>query len=198
MEYARVRTEVDNLLAKYLRHFTDEQGRFDLLRRQLASGENFFVRSNMTGHLTSSAAVLNADGSKILLIDHVFLRKWLTPGGHYETGSVWESALREVTEETGVTEVSPHPWFLVHGIPLDIDSHEIPPNAAKGEAAHVHHDFQFLAVASEQTAMRAQLAEVHEARWLPVKELADSPDSRVRRVYRKLDAIGAIATRDPA
>ncbi|WP_140627904.1 NUDIX hydrolase [Methylibium rhizosphaerae] len=192
MEYGSIRAEVEGLLAKYLRHFVGEHHRFGLLQRQLASGENLFIRSNMTGHLTSSVAVLNPGGTKILLIEHAFLRKWLTPGGHYEGGTVWESALREVREETGVADAQAHPWSLAHGIPLDIDSHDIPANPAKGEGPHVHHDFQFLAVAPEHLELQAQLEEVHAAKWAPVEQLASSTDSRVRRVLEKLHGVGAI------
>ena len=99
------------------------------------------LRAVDTGHITSSAAVLNPFGTKILLIDHVALKRWLVPGGHCEGGALLESATREVEEETGAMNAAPNPWLATHGIPLDIDSHGIPPNPAKGGGAHVHHDF---------------------------------------------------------
>lgn len=74
--------------------------------------------------------MLNPAGTKILLIDHVALNRWLTPGGHYEGGALLESAMREVEEESGVTNAVLHPWLATHGIPLDIDSHDIPQNPA--------------------------------------------------------------------
>lgn len=179
------------LLQDYLRVFPSEHARFGLLQRQLAAGEDISVRSNMTGHLTSSAAVLSEDGSKVLLIDHAFLKKWLTPGGHYEgPDGLFESALREVAEETGVDDAVAHAWTTSTGIPLDIDSHDIPAQPRKNEAAHVHHDFLFLATAPERADLSAQLAEVHAAVWAPLEQLADSDDERVRRVYAKLCRLG--------
>lgn len=185
-------SEVRDTLARYLKYFPCEFGRFELLREQLASGEDIFARSNMTGHVTTSAAVLNPAGNKILLIDHAFLKKWLPPGGHFELpGGLWDSANREVGEETGVLDAILHAWSHLHSIPLDIDSHAIPANPAKNEGAHFHHDFRFLAVAPE-SALQAQLAEVHAAEWAPVAKLLQSPDERVRHLFDKLSDAGVL------
>ena len=185
-------SEVRDTLVRYLKHFPCESARFALLQQQLQSGEDIFARSNMTGHVTTSAAVLNPAGTKILLIDHAFLKKWLPPGGHFELpGGLWDSANREVGEETGVLDAILHAWSKIHGIPLDIDSHAIPANPAKDEGAHLHHDFRFLAVAPE-SALQAQLAEVHAAKWAPVAELLQSPDARVRHLFDKLSDAGAL------
>jgi 8-oxo-dGTP pyrophosphatase MutT (NUDIX family) len=189
------RAEVLDLLDRYLRCFRDETARFALLQRQLADEEDVFVRSNMTGHVTCSATVLNPEGTKILLVDHVTLHKWLTPGGHFEDdASLRAAALREVAEETGVADAALHAWSVRTGLPLDIDSHAIPANPRRNEGAHVHHDFQFLAVAPEHGELQAQLAEVHAARWAPIEELFTWTDPRVGRVVGKLRDIGALGS----
>jgi 8-oxo-dGTP pyrophosphatase MutT (NUDIX family) len=188
--------EASQLLARYLACFPDETSRFALLQRQLAIGEDVFARSNMTGHITCSATVLNPQGTKVLLVDHVALGKWLTPGGHVEAdGSLAGAALREVAEETGVVDAALHAWTLHRGLPLDVDSHAIPANPRKQEGAHVHHDFQFLAIAPEHPELRVQLAEVHAARWADVEELYEWTEPRVQRVLAKLQQLGAIARR---
>lgn len=181
------------LVDRYLEYFPHEAGRFELLHRQLARDPAIFLRSNMTGHVTSSAAVLNPEGTQILLIHHGFLNKWLTPGGHYEgPGDLLDSALREVEEETGVTNAAAHSWTLAGGIPLDIDSHGVPPRPEKGEGAHVHHDFLFLAVAPMEVDLQAQLSEVHAAVWARVSDLEMSSDRRVLLLHQKLLRVGAI------
>ena len=179
-------------LRRYLDAYPEEVARFSLLSRQLESDAHLFARSNMTGHVTSSAVVLNPVGTRVLLVDHVVLKRWLAPGGHYERGTLLESAMREIEEETGVTSAVPHPWLATHGIPLDIDSHDMPPNPAKGEGAHVHHDFMYLLQAPDDSELTAQLVEVHAARWAPVEEMLDSGDRRAVLVYSKLMRIGAI------
>lgn len=183
------------LFSRYLRRFPYESSRYALLQEQLNADGDLFSRSNMTGHVTSSAAVLSANGAEILLIHHVFLAKWLTPGGHYEgPGCLFESALREVAEETGVAGAESHPWTTLNDIPIDIDSHEVPARPAKGEGAHVHHDFLFLATAPVGVKLQAQLSEVHDVAWVAVEELRKSSDRRVRLLHQKLLSISAKPT----
>ena len=182
------------LVERYLAYFPQESGRLDLLQRQLANDPAVFLRSNMTGHVTSSAAVLSPEGSRILLIHHRFLNKWLTPGGHYEgQDGLLASALREVEEETSVADAAAHYWTLAGGIPLDIDCHPVPPRPEKGEGAHVHHDFLFLAVAPVDDNLQAQLSEVNAAVWAPVSGLRKSSDRRVLLLHDKLTRLGTIS-----
>lgn len=186
--------QTQDLLGRYLTRFPGEASSFTLLQQQLGSDAGIFMRSNMKGHVTSSAAVLTPDGGKILLIHHAFLKKWLTPGGHYEgRGSLFESALREVCEETGVAQVSAHQWTLVNDIPLDIETLAVLARPEKNEGAHAHHDFLFLAVAAEAADLQAQLSEVHDAAWTPVAQLKNSTDRRVQLLYQKLSDIGVVS-----
>ena len=69
------REEARDQLRRYLDLHPKEVTRFHLLSMQLESDAQLFARSNMTGHITSSAAVLNPAGTKILLIDHVALKR---------------------------------------------------------------------------------------------------------------------------
>jgi 8-oxo-dGTP pyrophosphatase MutT (NUDIX family) len=190
-----IHLEARNTLALYLAKFPEESLRLTLLREQLDTSEDIFARSNMRGHVTTSAVVLNTECTKVLLIDHLALKKRLPPGGHYEgPGTLWDSARREVEEETNVYGAQLHGWSAWHRVPLDIDSHAIPANPAKGEGDHVHHDFTFLAIAPEQE-LHAQLAEVASAMWVPARALLDSPESRVRALFIKmarLNVFGAV------
>ena len=178
------------LLARYLDAFPTERDRQARLGRQLATDAAIGLRHNMAGHLTSGALVLSPDGRRVLLVEHVFLRRWLAPGGHYEApGTLLDSALREVLEETG-TPAQAHPWTCERGIPLDIDTHDIPTRPQKAEGPHVHHDFLFVAAANDRVPPRPQAGEVHAARWLPLQVLAEVDDERARRVHAKLKVLG--------
>jgi len=183
---------IDDLLRLYYARFPAETVRHAVLMGQLSEGDDFFARTNMRGHITTSASVLNPSATKILLVHHRIFRKWLPPGGHYESpGSLWESALREVAEETGVRDVAPHKWMTSNGaIPVDIDTHPIPPNQSKAEGAHLHHDFRFLAVADDTLPVLPQLEEIHEVRWVSIAEMGASPDERVRALHSKLRVLG--------
>lgn len=175
------------LLSRYLQVFPDEPRAMAHLQQQLQGPADCFVRSNMDGHVTCSAAVLSPDLSQVLLIHHKFLDKWLPPGGHYEEpGDLWASAVREVEEETGVSGLTLHPWCVEHGVPLDIDTHAVPANPAKGEGEHWHHDVRFLAVANSLSELVPQAAEVLGARWAPLDELKYAQDRRLQTLARKL------------
>jgi 8-oxo-dGTP pyrophosphatase MutT (NUDIX family) len=189
---AALRADTEDLLRRYHARFPGETARHPSLVAQIGGAQDLFTRRNMTGHVTASATVLNRTGTKVLLVHHKVLGKWLPPGGHYEApGSLWDSAIREVAEEAGLVGLEAHPWMRTHGgIPIDIDTHPIPANPHKAEGAHTHHDFCFLAVGDDGRTLSAQLAEVHDARWLPIGELHRSPDARVRALGAKLARLG--------
>jgi 8-oxo-dGTP pyrophosphatase MutT (NUDIX family) len=184
-----LRAEAAGQLAGYLARYPDEAARLAALSAQLAGDAgDVFSRANMRGHITTSAIVLDASLTRVLLIHHKTLDRWLQPGGHYEApGSLWDSALREVAEETGVQGLRAHP--ALQGLPLDIDSHAIPANPRKPEGAHWHHDYAYLALADEAQALSAQLDEVHAAAWRPLAQLAGLANDRLHRVAAKLAAL---------
>src|ERR1700723_1473213 len=63
-----------------------------------------FSRHQFTpGHITCTGLVLASDGERLLLVHHRRLDRWLLPGGHVDPDDteIWETASREVIEETG-------------------------------------------------------------------------------------------------
>jgi 8-oxo-dGTP pyrophosphatase MutT (NUDIX family) len=105
----------------------------DLLRYSAAP----FHRDQFTpGHLTCTALVLHPrDSSKVLLMHHHRLHRWLLPGGHVEDydRSLADAAAREANEETHV-RIDPSRAAFLAGI----DVHGIP--AKKKQPYHLHHD----------------------------------------------------------
>jgi len=98
------------------------------------------------GHITATGLVIAPDGESLLLVHHRRLDRWLLPGGHVDPvdGEIWDTARREVTEETSAVLASDS----VPGL-AGIDVHGIPPG--KGEPYHLHHDliFRFRAISAE-------------------------------------------------
>lgn len=126
----------------------------------------------------------------VLLIDHITLKAWLQPGGHYEApGDLLVSALREVEEEIGL---------LCNAVPLpnggdsllDIDTHAIPANPRKAEGAHWHHDFVYLLQAAPDQKLTAQIAEVHAVKWVSLHELQKMGTKRFTRMLYKAKTPG--------
>jgi len=159
-------TAVLNLLAT-ARLFDDRDR--DTLRRIeefVRANEDCLLRSNLAGHLTGSAFVVDRDRERLLLIHHKALDRWLQPGGHADGDpDLVAVARREVLEETGVGELN----LLVPG-PWDLDIHLIPER--RGVPPHLHYDVRFLFSAGGGTDLQSDEREVHAAAWMPLAELA--------------------------
>lgn len=117
----------------------------------LAVGPEAMSRTHRAGHVTASALVLDATGSRVLLCLHGKLRKWVQLGGHCEPAdsTLAAAALREATEESGVTGLRIDP------VPIDVDVH-----AVSCQGGSFHHDVRFAILAPP--GARAQVSEESE------------------------------------
>jgi 8-oxo-dGTP pyrophosphatase MutT (NUDIX family) len=120
----------------------------DLAREQtldlLADGPSAMTRAHRAGHVTASTLIIDAD-SRLLLCLHGRMNMWMQVGGHCEPGdaTLAAAALREATEESGITGLALDPD------PIDVDIHPVRCRPAEGEpAGPTHHfDVRFLAIA---------------------------------------------------
>jgi 8-oxo-dGTP pyrophosphatase MutT (NUDIX family) len=182
------RNQATRELDLYVTIFPEEKGALAALALQLETDtEDVFDRKNMRGHLTTSAFVIDVSARKVLLIHHKLYDRWLQPGGHYEGFvALWQSALREVVEETGVQSPSRHAWTMFHGIPFDIDSHAIAPQLKKKEGGHLHHDYVYLVTADSTLPLIPQEEEVFDAKWVTLDHMNALQDARLGRILQKL------------
>ena len=85
----------------------EERDCAELLRR-LHSGEELYSRDNAAAHLTISAWVVSPDRSQVLMAYHKLYDSWAWLGGHADGDrDLLAVALREVREESGLTDVRP-------------------------------------------------------------------------------------------
>jgi 8-oxo-dGTP pyrophosphatase MutT (NUDIX family) len=146
-----------------------------------------FNRGIEEGHLTGSAVVVSADGTRVLLLHHRKLDRWLQPGGHADPGETTgeQVALREAFEETGLEGLALRPGAPR---PLDVDVHDIPARAH--EAAHQHLDLRYLVDAPPGATLSPQMEELREIRWVDWNEVgALGPDHGLRRALGKARAL---------
>ncbi len=178
-----------SLLESLRSHRPTEGEEFSDLARIIAFVESHadpFDRAIRDGHLTGSAAVVAADGARVLLLHHKKLSRWLQPGGHGDPGETRgeDVALREAIEETGLSGLMLHPRAPR---PLDVDVHEIP--ARGDEPAHEHLDLRYLFVAPGDAAPRLAALESSDLRWFRWDETdALDLDSGLRRLLGKARA----------
>ncbi len=98
-------------------------------------------RSCAEGHLTGSAAVVDAAGERLLLLFHAKVRRWLQPGGHADgDANMAAVALREAQEETGIAGLA----VVVPAVDLDVHVFH---SVAGTEPDHLHLDVRHLVVA---------------------------------------------------
>jgi 8-oxo-dGTP pyrophosphatase MutT (NUDIX family) len=148
-------------------------------------------RTQLTGHFTASAWVLDLGTESVLLIHHQKLDRWLQPGGHADgEADLLAVAQREVLEETGLTTHA-----LSNHI-FDVDIHEIP---ARGhEPAHLHYDVRFLLCPAAGTDWTLN-EEVKAAEWVPLHEVQHRCADRsiLRMVDKTLDKWPQILDKRP-
>jgi 8-oxo-dGTP pyrophosphatase MutT (NUDIX family) len=119
------------------------------------------------GHLTASALIVDPRRGRVLLTLHAKIKRWLQTGGHCEPAdaTLADVALREATEESGVSGLTLHPAGPV-GL-----SHHLTPCAW-------HFDVQYAALAPDG-ATEAISEESLDLRWFPFAEVPSVADDSV-------------------
>lgn len=146
----------------------------------------------MMRHFTASAFVIDSR-HRTLLLWHKRLERWMPPGGHVdEHETPEEAARRECREETGLdveiigeeqndlfAENPSEGQMLKKPVALLLEN--IPASESRGEPAHQHMDFVYLArPLDERQALSLSEEEGTELRWFTVKEIgALDPDGEI-------------------
>lgn len=150
----------------------------------------------MKKHFTATAFVLDSQ-NRTLLLWHKRLQRWMPPGGHIDPDETpEETAKRECKEETGLDVQiigDPTSPFGLRGASEQFDLFEtcpeegkmlkkpfamllenIPASEERGEPAHLHMDFLYIAKPiDEKQAIQHAEDEADEMRWFNAEEVQD-------------------------
>ena len=151
----------------------------------LENHSNALDRNCRPGHLTGSSLIIRPEDSRVLVLFHAKLQRWLQPGGHADgDGNMARVALREAIEETGIPEL-----VVVEPV-IDLDIHVVEP---PHEDAHEHHDVRYLVLAPEG-ARPVTNYESTGFQWLDQDEInqIDPDDGFVRMVERGLTMLSTL------
>lgn len=127
-------------------------------------------------HMTASAFVFNAEGTHVVLCFHKKGQFWVQVGGHTEAGDadLAQSALREATEETGMSGLE-----LVSPFPADLNRHDL--GSAFGKCQR-HWDVGFVFRAPADSVPITS-DESEDVKWWPVDGLpANMPENVPARI----------------
>ena len=174
-------------IARYEPFNEQEMRDKDVILRFLEENDDAFLRENLIAHMTASAWVVNPKRDRVLMVYHKIYDSWSWTGGHADGETdLLAVALREVTEETGVTHVRPVSKDIFSLETVTVDGHE-----KRGEyvPSHLHLNLTYLLEADDTQALRVCEDENKGVAWFGLGEaLAASTEPWfVKRIYGKLN-----------
>jgi 8-oxo-dGTP pyrophosphatase MutT (NUDIX family) len=140
---------------------------------------NCLARDNFYGHLTASAWVIDPKGENALLTLHRKIGLWLQLGGHSEdTPDLLDVAMREVQEESGLSDLKP----VIPGI-FDLDVHRIPDVGQ--DPSHFHFDVRFFLQLQQDQPLIISEESIDLAWYRPEEIFKLNTDASVKRLCEK-------------
>ena len=151
----------------------------------LNSFDNYLLRENTLGHVTTSAMVLNKEHTKMLMVYHNIYDSWAWVGGHADGEcNLPKKILEEIQEETGLKSAK-----LLNDKPLAINIITVKAHYKRDKYvnSHLHFDISYLVEADEKEELKSKEDENSAVAWVPLEQIiALTTEEHMIPVYTKL------------
>lgn len=157
----------------------------ELMIQFIEKNDDVLDRSNLAGHLTSSAIVVNQAMDKVLFAHHNIYQSYGWVGGHNDGDpDCLNVAIKEAKEETGIEDIVPVSDDIL-GIDVIYVFHHIKNGSYVPD--HLHLNVTYLLIASETETPTPREGENTSVRWFGLEEaLNHITEDRMRPIYEKL------------
>ena len=182
------RQNLINALKQYKPFNEQEQKDRDVILYKLETVPDIFLRTNLTEHMTASAWVVNHERTKILMAYHKIYDSWSWLGGHADgEEDLSRAALKEVSEESGISHVRLLGEDILSVESLTVDGHE---KNGHYVPSHLHLNITYLIEADDRETTHIREGENTGVAWFGIDEaVAASSEPWFReRIYSKLNA----------
>lgn len=159
-----------------------------LILKALQEQKDVFTREDTIAHMTASAWVVNPSHDKVLMVYHNIYNSWSWLGGHADGDEdLLAVAIREVKEESGVTDVKALSNEIFSLEVLTVDGH-----IKRGQyvSSHLHLNVSYLLEVDDKDPLFVKPDENSGVRWFTFEgAIAASTEPWFQEhIYKKLNA----------
>lgn len=176
-------------IEKYRPVNQQEENDKKIILQYMKNNGDYLTRENRIAHFTTSIWTVNKEHTKTLMVYHNIYDSWSWIGGHADgEEDLALVALKELKEETGVTDVTLVSKNIFSLEILTVDGH-----IKKGNyvSSHLHFNITYLAEAEENQILVANEEENKAVKWFTFEEAVKVSTEPwiVENVYKKLISI---------
>lgn len=179
--------ELEKALEKFCPWNEQEARDQEEILARLARGEALYTRENTAAHVTASGWVVSPDRKQVLMAYHNLYDSWAWLGGHADgERDLLKTAMREVMEESGLTEVKPVSEEIYSVEILTVNGHE---KHGSYVSSHLHLNVTYLLEADPALPVHNKPDENSRVAWFsPEEAVKRSSEPWIReRIYKKLN-----------
>lgn len=178
-------------LNKYLEMFPEEYERQARLINYLKTHDDKEIVdwNNFDGHVVAGGFIYAKEEKKFLVLYHNDLKMYLYPGGHIDSNDTDPllASVREVKEETGLTNLEQVKVVDDKLVPIDIDTHVIGYNKRLNLPEHYHFDFRYLFMIDKIEDIKMDSEELSNYQWIDINELRN--DINYGKISSKIEVL---------